>query len=447
MNTTPVAVFWFRRDLRLDDNAGLHAALNGPLPVLPLFIFDRDILDKLADKTDARVSFIHHAIAALQTRLAEFGSSMVVRYGRPEEIWPALLEEFSVGAVYTNRDYEPYAGQRDAVVEGLLAAQGIPLHTFKDHVIFEKNEVLKDDGTPYTVFTPYSKKWLAKLATRQSTDENGGTVSYFFKSYPNHRYFDHFVKIGLQPLPSLAEMGFEPTQIAFPPTTVARKVIMEYADTRNIPGIAGTSRLGVHFRFGTISIREKARAAQPLSAIYLNELIWRDFYSQILGNFPHVAERPFRLQYEKIPWRDASDDFEKWQTGMTGYPIVDAGMRELNATGYMHNRVRMIAASFLTKHLLLDWRLGEAYFAEKLLDFDLASNSGGWQWAAGCGTDAAPYFRIFNPTEQAKKFDPDRTYIKRWVPEIDTLKYPKPVVDHAFARQRCLEVYKKALAE
>lgn len=453
--SSPVSIFWFRRDLRLDDNAGLYHALRGPHPVLPLFIFDRNILDDLPDRRDARVEFIHHTVTDLKKQLEGIGSTLLVRQGRPDEVWAALLRETPVAAVYTNHDHEPYALQRDEALRQMLAAQNIPLHTFKDHVIFEKNEVLKDDGTPYTVFTPYSKKWLFKLQTQQRTvlDEVGQPTaqSFYLLSYPTEKHHSNFLKISTSPpIPNsqftLADLGFEAADIAFPPATVARGLIRNYDKTRDIPSISGTSRLGVHFRFGTISIREKARHALNLNATYLNELIWRDFYSQILAHFPHVVGGPFRAQYDRVEWRDAPEDFEKWKAGRTGYPIVDAGMRELNATGYMHNRVRMIVASFLSKHLLLDWRLGEAYFAQKLLDFDLASNSGGWQWAAGCGTDAAPYFRIFNPTEQTKKFDPEHKYIRRWVPEFGTPLYPKPMVEHTFARERCLVAYKKALA-
>jgi deoxyribodipyrimidine photo-lyase len=448
--TFPVSIFWFRRDLRLDDNAGLYHALKGPHPVLPLFIFDRNILDDLSNKKDARVEFIHDAVSDLHRQLAEMGSSIIVRYGRPEEVWPELLSELEIRAVYTNHDYEPYAMAREAQIAQLLSEKNVPLHTFKDHVIFEKDEVLKSDGLPYTVFTPYSRRWREKLASRSMSvlNENGTPEqqSFYLTSYPTRKYFAQFARTSALPLPSLSEMGFEKSGIAFPSTTVTRGLIKNYDKTRNFPAQPGTSRLGIHFRFGTISIREKARHALGLNETYLNELIWRDFYSQILAHFPHVVGRPFRAQYDQVAWRNAPADFDKWCQGRTGYPIVDAGMRELNATGYMHNRVRMIVASFLSKHLLLDWRLGEAYFAEKLLDFDLASNSGGWQWAAGCGTDAAPYFRIFNPTEQTKKFDPEYKYIRRWVPEFGTPQYPKPMVDHAFARERCLSTYKKALA-
>lgn len=447
----PIAVFWFRRDLRLADNAGLYHALKGPLPVLPLFIFDQDILEDLADKKDARVTFIHQTISQLKAQLESMGSSLVVRYGKPASIWQQLLAEYTIQAVYTNRDYEPYALQRDESVRALLHAQGIPLHTFKDHIIFEKNEVLKDNGEPYIVFTPYSKRWMAQLQTRWASIEQGdGTkekVSFYLAPYPTARYFSNFHQSGVLPAPTLESMGFEMSNMAISPSTVTRGLIKNYEQTRNFPGIEGTSRLGIHFRFGTISIREKAQLAQPLSATYLNELIWRDFYSQILAHFPRVVTGAFRQEYERVAWREAPEDFQRWCEGQTGYPIVDAGMRELNQTGFMHNRVRMIVASFLSKHLLLDWRLGEAYFAQKLLDFDLASNSGGWQWAAGCGTDAAPYFRIFSPAEQTKKFDANQQYIRKWVPEFGSPAYPPPMVDHAFARQRCLDAYKKALKD
>ena len=447
--TTPLAVFWFRRDLRLDDNAGLYHALKSGCPVLPVFIFDRNILDDLIDKRDARVSFIHDALQNLQAELEALGSTLLVRHGHPQDIWKELLERFDVKAVYTNHDYEPYAIARDSDVENLLKGRGIVFYAFKDHVIFEKDEVLKDDGTPYTVFTPYSRKWKTRLLSRiRGNSESAGNAqgSFYLESYPSAKYRDHFFKTATFPMPSLGDIGFEHTDISFPPEEVSRGLIRNYDKTRNFPALDGTSRLGVHFRFGTISIREKARKASLLNDTYLNELIWRDFYSQILAHFPYVVDKPFKQAYDRVPWRDVPEEFERWCEGKIGYPIVDAGMRELNATGYMHNRVRMITASFLTKHLLIDWRLGEAYFAKKLLDYDLASNSGGWQWAAGCGTDAAPYFRIFNPAEQAKKFDPDLKYIRKWVPEVNTAQYPEPMVEHAFARQRCLDTYKRALA-
>ncbi|MEM7037086.1 MAG: deoxyribodipyrimidine photo-lyase [Bacteroidota bacterium] len=439
-----IVLFWFRRDLRLEDNAGLYHALRSGHRVLPLFIFDKDILSYLNDPRDARVTFIHDAVTALHTQLAELGSSILVRHGQPAEIWEMLTREYKIAGVYTNRDYEPSAIARDNDVQDLLKEKGIPFHHFKDQVIFDGGEVLKADGTPYTVFTPYSRKWKAKLDTELRAAEKGD-ISFFLKSYPNEKYFSNFAQTVPLPLPSLADIGFERSDIGFPSKTVARGLIRTYDETRNFPAQRGTSRLGVHFRFGTISIREKARNARGLNGTFLNELIWRDFYAMILQHFPHVVGAPFRKKYERIPWRNDELEFKAWCEGRTGYPLVDAGMRELAETGYMHNRVRMVVASFLTKHLLIDWRWGEAWFAEKLLDFDLASNNGGWQWAAGCGTDAAPYFRVFNPESQMKKFDKELKYVRKWVPEYGTPAYPRPIVDHKEARVRCLDVYKTAL--
>lgn len=441
-----ISIFWFRRDLRLQDNAGLYHALKGKHPVLPLFIFDTEILDKLEDKKDARVAFIIDAIAALHQALQQLNSSIIIKYGKPTEIWRQLLKDYKIAAVYTNHDYEPYANERDKTVENLLQQHDIPFYTYKDQVIFEKNEILKEDGKPYTVFTPYSKKWRAKLeAESEKSDLEKG--SFYLQSYPTEEYLANLYQTKPLPLIRLEEIGFQPTNIEIPSKIVARSLIKNYDKTRDFPAVDGTSRLGIHFRFGTISIREKARNALLLNDTYLNELIWRDFYAMILAHFPHVVKQSFRPAYDQIEWRNKEDEFQKWSAGQTGYPIVDAGMRELNATGYMHNRVRMITASFLTKHLLIDWRWGEAYFAMKLLDYDLASNNGGWQWAAGSGTDAAPYFRIFNPIAQQEKFDPDLKYVKKWVPEYNTTKYAKPIVDHKFARERALEMYKKGLNE
>ena len=440
-----ISIFWHRRDLRLHDNAGLYEALRGPHPVLPLFIFDTEILDALEDKDDARVEFIHDHVEGLAKQLTALGSTIRVEHGKPVEVWQRLLQTLPIGAVYTNRDYEPYALKRDELVRQLLTAQGIPLHTFKDHVVFEQQEVVKDDGKPYTVFSPYGRKWRAKLISRPENAAADVTQSFYLESYPTENFFNHFLKTAPLPVLSLQNMGFERAGIPFSPTEVARGIIRNYDKTRNIPGIAGTSRLGVHFRFGTISIREKARHAAALNDTYLNELIWRDFYAMILANFPHVAKSAFRPEYERIAWRDDEEGFQRWCEGRTGYPMVDAGMRELAATGYMHNRVRMVTASFLSKHLLIDWRLGEAWFARKLLDFDLASNNGGWQWAAGSGTDAAPYFRVFNPIAQQEKFDPNLAYVRHWIPEYSTPDYPAPIVDHKLARERCLQVYKEGL--
>ena len=429
-------VFWFRRDLRLEDNAGLYHALKGEHPVAPLFIFDRNILDKLENKEDRRVAFIHAALADIQEGLVKNGSSLIVYYGTPEEAFRDLLEKHTVGAVFTNQDYEPYARERDEKIGGFLRARGVAFHTYKDQVIFEKEEVLKEDGTPYTVFTPYSKRWKAKLTT------------FYAKSYPTTKYMDRLWKADARALPTLRSMGFKETGFTFPPISVRQRLITHYGETRDFPATPGTSGMGVHLRFGTVSIRELVRKAEAWSDVYLGELIWREFYQMILWHFPRVGRgEAFRKQYDLIRWRNNEQEFDRWCKGMTGYPIVDAGMRELNETGHMHNRVRMVTASFLTKHLLIDWRWGEAYFAERLLDFDLAANNGNWQWAAGSGCDAAPYFRVFNPTLQTQKFDKDLRYIRKWVPELDSLEYPAPMVEHEMARKRCLEVYARAVKE
>jgi deoxyribodipyrimidine photo-lyase len=441
----PIAIFWHRRDLRSNDNAGLFHALSGEHPVLPLFIFDSDILDVLPSRRDARVHFIREALQQLDEGYAQHGSGLLVLHGKPLEIWRHLLDTYPVAAVYTNRDYEPYAAMRDTAVSRMLEDKGIPMHTFKDHVVFEYGEVLKEDGRPYTVFTPYSRKWKQRLDSTATPGPDGRPVFGSLTDFPSETLLHHLWQQRPPAMPSLADIGFEATDIAFPPKTISSSRIGSYDKTRNFPAMEGTSRLGVHFRFGTISIRQKARKAHALNETFLNELIWRDFYSQILAHFPQVATQAFKPAYDRIPWRDAPADLERWKKGATGYPLVDAGMRELESTGFMHNRVRMLTASFLTKHLLIDWRLGEAHFAEKLLDYDLASNCGGWQWAAGCGTDAAPYFRIFNPAEQLRKFDARMEYVHRWVPEYGTTQYPPPMVDHAFARQRCLQTFKAAL--
>lgn len=442
---TAISIFWHRRDLRLADNAGAYEALKGPYPVLPLFIFDKHILDKLADQDDARVTFIQEQIQQISARLEGMGSSILIKYGFPEAVWENIVETYDVKAVYTNRDYEPYALDRDQKIEKLLGTKAIPFHTYKDHVIFEKTEVEKKGGGPYTVFTPYSRQWKEKLKSKIALSAGGEQISYYLKPYPNEQYFSNYLQMPPLPRVELEVMGFKPGSIDFPENQVKRGLIKTYDENRNFPAQAGTSRLGIHFRFGTISIRDKASKAKQLNETFLNELIWRDFYAQILANFPHVVENAFRAKYDRIEWRNNESEFEAWCQGKTGYPIVDAGMRELNHTGFMHNRVRMITASFLTKHLLIDWRWGEAYFARKLLDFDLASNNGGWQWAAGSGTDAAPYFRIFNPYTQREKFDKNWEYVKQWVPEVNESSYPDPIVNHKEARVRCLATYKAGL--
>lgn len=425
-----------RRDLRLRDQAALYHALQSGFPVVPVFIFDRSILDRLDDPSDRRVDFIHNTLQELQDELVQYGSSLDVRYGTPRDVFSGLLGDYDVKAVYTNHDYEPYAKERDKEIHDLLTAQGIAFHTYKDQVIFEKSDVVKDDGKPYIVFTPYSRKWKAALTPAH------------LQPYPTEALFSQFHQQQPRDLPSLEQMGFKAAGQPFPEKTIRNEIIRHYKEQRDLPAVPGTSRLSVHLRFGTISIRELARAAQLLSEGFLNELIWRDFYHMILWQFPQVgAGKAFKPEYDRIVWRNNEDEFTRWCEGQTGYPIVDAGMRELNATGFMHNRVRMIVASFLAKHLLIDWRWGEAYFAKKLLDFDFAANNGGWQWAAGSGCDAAPYFRIFNPYLQTKKFDPELRYIRRWVPEFEDWSYPKPVVEHELARKRCLEVYTAALKQ
>jgi deoxyribodipyrimidine photo-lyase len=428
-----VNIFWFRRDLRLQDNAGLYQALKEGIPVLPIFIFDRNILDELDDKQDRRVEFIHQALQDIQQQLVKMGSTLDVRYGKPLDVYKELLNDYAVKKVFINHDYEPYAKDRDAAIEKLLKQSDASFHTYKDQVLLEKDEVLKDDGKPYTVFTPYSRKWKAVL------------TPFHIKAYSTQKYFTSFYRQPEKKIISLELMGFKSAGVSFPDKEWKGQIIRNYKEQRDIPSIQGTSRLSVHLRFGTISIRTLADEAGVLSETFLNELIWRDFYHMILWHFPKVVDNAFKPDYDKIKWRNNENEFAAWCNGQTGYPIVDAGMRELNETGFMHNRVRMIVASFLTKHLLIDWRWGEAYFAKNLLDFDLAANNGGWQWAAGSGCDAAPYFRVFNPYLQTQKFDPQLKYIRKWVPELEEFSYPKPIVVHEEARKRCLDTYAIAL--
>jgi len=429
-----VNIFWFRRDLRLQDNAGLWYALRSGQAVLPVFIFDRNILDDLEDKSDRRLTFIHGALEKMQAELLQLGSSMEVCHGFPEEVFSSLLAKYHVVRVFCNHDYEPYAAQRDLAVSRLLAAQGVGWESHKDQVLYEKDEVLKSDGSPYTVFTPYSRKWKGRLQEES------------IKSFELRDVTGHFYRQPALPIPTLESLGFRSQTIAFSLPSWEPSVIRSYGQNRDFPGLKGTSRLSVHLRFGTVSIRQLVSQTRSLSEEFLNELIWRDFYHMILWQFPRVGQgRAFKPDYELIPWRNNEAEFLRWCTGTTGYPIVDAGMRELNATGFMHNRVRMIVASFLTKHLLIDWRWGEAYFASRLLDFDLAANNGGWQWAAGSGCDAAPYFRVFNPTLQTERFDPELKYIRTWVPELMQKDYPAPVVEHDFARKRALAAYASVL--
>lgn len=426
-------IFWFRRDLRLEDNTGLYQALTAGKPVMGIFIFDTHILRHLPRK-DARVEFIHLRIQKLHQQLLDVGSSLWVYHGQPEEILPGLVKTHQIQAVYTNHDYEPYATERDQKMAAVLENMGCGFHTSKDQVIFEKQEILTNSQTPYTVFTPYSRKWKALLTPSLTAPfDSLGQLNTCWKAQAHD-------------LPSLESLGFEPTGQKFPSPVPDPSTVKTYHETRDFPSMEGTTRLGLHLRFGTISIRGLVKRARELNETYLNELIWREFYMQILWNFPYVVEGPFRKEYAPIPWSQDEAAFQRWCEGKTGFPMVDAGMRELNETGYMHNRVRMITASFLVKHLLINWQWGEAYFAEKLLDFELSSNNGGWQWAAGCGTDAAPYFRIFNPESQMKKFDPKGKYIRKWVPEMGTPAYPRPMVEHKQARERALATFKEALA-
>ncbi len=429
-----VSIHWLRRDLRLDDNAALYYALRTGVPVLPVFIFDTDILDGLDNKQDKRVAFIYDTLVSVHGQLKNTGSGLRVMHGRPVDCFKQLADEYDIAAVYTNHDYEPYANKRDEAVADMLRERSIAFHSYKDQVIFEQDEVIKDNGEPYTVYTPYSRKWKDKLN------------SFYLKPYPTEKYQDNFLKQEAVPMLSLKDIGFEWVDYDMPPARLDKDIAKQYEETRNYPAIEGTTKLSVHLRFGTISPRKLVAEAKELNPQLLNELIWREFYQMILWHFPQVVTESFREEYDHIAWRNNEQEFELWCKGETGYPIVDAGMRELNETGYMHNRVRMIVASFLTKDLLIDWRWGEAYFAGKLMDYDLAANNGNWQWAAGTGCDAAPYFRVFNPQLQAEKFDPDGAYIKRWVPEYQSLNYAQPIVDHKVAKDRCIAAYKKALA-
>ncbi|MEM7055421.1 MAG: deoxyribodipyrimidine photo-lyase [Bacteroidota bacterium] len=428
-----ITLFWLRRDLRLDDNHGLYQALKNHEHVLPIFIFDTSILDQLADVADRRVNFIYEQIQAMKQTLEQHKSSLGVCYGKPIDIYKKLVDTLHIQAVYTNHDYEPYARKRDQAVQDLLAAYHIPFYTFKDQVIFEKDEIVKGNGEPYTVFTPYMKKWKKTFMPKLA------------EGFDTPAYFRHLLRISPLPLLTLTNMGFKAHSYDFPSKEIDRGLIKQYDKQRDIPSIRGTSQLGVHLRFGTISIRVATRIAIESNEVWLNELIWRNFYMMILWHFPYVVTRSFKSIYDEVKWINDEQQFRAWCEGLTGYPIVDAGMRELNKTGYMHNRLRMITASFLTKHLLIDWRWGENFFGKKLLDYELSSNNGGWQWAAGSGCDAAPYFRVFNPVLQTQRFDADLKYIKQWNPQFQDVNYPQPIVDHNAARERAIKAYKTAL--
>jgi deoxyribodipyrimidine photo-lyase len=429
-----ISIFWFRRDLRLHDNVALFNALKSGEKVLPIFIFDTSILDKLP-KNDARVSFIIKELRSMNEHLKSFDASIDILHGKPIEVFESLIKKYQIASVFTNQDYEPYAIRRDQEILELLKSENISFNSFKDQVIFEKNEITKKDGNPYVVYTPYSKKWIEAY-------EQINHIHYSSEDLLSQLYTQSKAKEL-----KLEELGFEETNTPIKNYIFNSRIINEYEETRNFPALDNTSKLGPHLRFGTVSVRQMvSRAEEQENKTFLKELIWREFFMQILWHFPHTHKDSFKPKYDRIVWRNNEDDFKKWCNGTTGYPMVDAGMRQLNNTGFMHNRVRMLVGSFLCKHLLIDWRWGEVYFAEKLHDYEMSSNVGNWQWVAGTGVDASPYFRIFNPTSQIKKFDKDFSYIRKWVPDFQELTYPSPMVDHKFARERCLRTYKEALA-
>ena len=429
-----ISLFWFRRDLRLHDNVALYHALQSEEKILPIFIFDIDILEKIP-KNDARISFIHKELNIMNEHLQSFEAGINMFHGNPKEVFQSLIEKYHIVKVFTNHDYEPYAIKRDLEIKELLASNTIEFHTYKDQVIFERNEITKKDGTPYVVYTPYSKKWMEAFHINAQ------------KNYPSEDLLSEFYSSVKPTVLTLDDIGFTETRIPIKNYIYNSRIINEYEETRNFPALDNTSKLGPHLRFGTVSIRQMAsRADAQENKIFLKELIWREFFMQILWHFPQTHKDSFKSKYDRINWRNNEEEFKKWCNGTTGYPMVDAGMRQLNETGFMHNRVRMLVGSFLCKHLLIDWRWGEAYFAEKLHDYEMSSNVGNWQWVAGTGVDASPYFRIFNPTSQIQKFDKELKYIQKWVPDFQELTYPTPMVEHKFARERCLKVYKEALA-
>ena len=429
-----ITLFWFRRDLRIEDNCGLFHALNGKNKVLPIFIFDKKILKKLP-KQDARLEMILMSLNNIDLTMKTKRCSVGRFYGTPKTIFPELINKWRVEKVICNEDYEPYATNRDAEIHRLLEKDGVAFEMYKDQVIFAKDEIVKKDGSPYKVYTPFSRKWLERFEDNE------------LKTYPSETLLGNLISDESLPKINLADLGFDKSTIVEPKYSFDNKIIDKYEETRNFPSLDSTSRLGSYLRFGIVSVRFLVqKAASRSNNIFLKELIWREFFMQILWHFPHTSHKSFKPQYDRIEWLNNPMDFEKWCKGNTGYPLVDAGMRQLNQTGFMHNRVRMLVGSFLCKHLLIDWRWGEAYFAEKLLDYEMSSNIGNWQWVAGCGVDAAPYFRIFNPSEQVKKFDKELRYIQKWVPNFQEIDYPAPMVDHKKARERCLMVYKTALS-
>jgi deoxyribodipyrimidine photo-lyase len=425
-----VNIFWFRRDLRLDDNIGLYHSLRDDIPVVPIFIFDSTILEKIKDTSDKRVALLYSFVLDLKKQLNKIETDLMIIHDSPERAWSKICDQFDVQNVYFNEDYEPSAMRRDDQVQDLLGRKNINVSTYKDQCIFSKNDILKKDGTPYTVYTPYKNKWLETLTPKNIMSINC------------KKYFKNFKHSNFNPPPTLAELGFENMEVPLVKKYIRKKSILEYDKTRDIPALDATTRLGHHLRFGTISVRKCAQIGRELNQTWLSEIIWREFFMQIIFHFPHVIKGPFKEKYNRIKWLNKKSEFKKWCEGKTGYPLVDAGMRELNETGFMHNRVRMVTASFLIKDLLIDWRWGEKYFSEKLLDFDLSSNNGNWQWVAGTGCDSAPYFRIFNPDTQLKKFDPDFIYVKKWIPEYGSDLYPDKMIDHNFAYHRALLAYK-----
>lgn len=426
-----ISIFWFRRDLRLQDNAGLSQALSSEFPVLPIFIFDQNILEVLEEKSDKRVDYIHQALSAINSELKEYNTTLNTFLGNPLDIFKKLTEKYDVQNVFCNRDYEPQAIKRDTEIQEFLRLKNISFNSSKDQVIFDTDEVVKKDGLPYTVYTPYSKKWKELLSEKS------------FEFFINNN--DNYLSQEFSEILTLDEIGFQKTDISFEKPQLDASIIDAYDQYRDFPAKQHTTQLGIALRFGTISPRKCVDFALKHNQTWLNELIWREFFMQILYHFPKVVNHSFKAKYDFIKWRNDEKEFQQWCLGKTGYPIVDAGMRQLNTTGFMHNRVRMIVASFLCKHLLIDWRWGEAYFAQKLNDYDLSANNGNWQWASGSGCDSAPYFRVFNPELQTEKFDKNLAYTKKWVPELDTSYYPKPIVEHKMARERALRVYGEAL--
>jgi deoxyribodipyrimidine photo-lyase len=434
MSDTSISIHWFRRDLRLNDNHGLFKALSSGHKVIPLFIFDADILGEL-ERDDARVSFLHDTLSEMDAHLKSIGSGLLILHGNPLDVWKKIISTYPLAEVHTNSDYEPYALKRDAEVRTLLEGKGIAFNSHKDQVIFEKSEVTKDDGLPYTVYTPYSKKWFSQFDAAM------------LEPYASEELEHHYHRFSKVPqMPSLADLGFNESALKVKPYHLEKERIAAYEKNRNFPAQNGTSNLSPHLRFGTISVREAFKRTHKVNHTFAKELVWREFFMQILFHYPHVVSQSFREKYDRVPWRNDEREFQAWCEGRTGYPMVDAGMRELNETGYMHNRVRMVVASFLCKHLLIDWRWGEAYFAKKLFDYELSSNNGNWQWAAGTGCDAAPYFRVFNPTSQIEKFDQYKQYIRQWVPEFESERYPEPIVEHKMARERAISTYKEAIS-